>query len=312
MARNSNLFTRPAKALDGPDAGRPRKDGYNDMYATGVNRRVADLRYGGQFGYSPDFTTWVNAHPYVSRNLIPILIEAPLAMKALPNADHWIAALRSLIETKPLSIQGLNATLRVQTTETPFGGSGQQFEVFTNVTEEKPNIQFTWAETVGISIYRFWSAYIRYFMMDPNTKFATINTIPGSRLNDLMADQYSFTTLFIEPDEIHGSVNQAWLVTNMFPKGTGDNTAKRDKTNDLERRDVNIEFTGIAQYGAGVDDFAQTILSEIDIIGADPHGREAFMQEISGYVRDLRGQGYESSAEDINPINRIRNPKANG
>lgn len=310
--RQPTLFARPPADIGNVNSGKPRQDGYNDMYAAGVKRRLSDLRYGGQFGYSPDLTTWVNAHPYVSRNLVPILIEPPLAMQALPNSDKWIASLRALIETIPQSIQGLNGELKVNTSESPLGGGGQRFEVFTNVLEEAPNIQIQYQERVGMAIFRYWHAYIRYFMMDPNTKYATANTIPGVRLSDLMADQYSFTCLFIEPDELHTFVNQAWLVTNMFPKGTGQNTAKRDKANDLEPRQTTIDFAGIAQYGSGVDDFAQIVLNEMNLLGADPHARQAFQKEISGYVRDLRGEGYKSSVEAIEPINRIMHPQDNG
>lgn len=315
MARNPNLFARPPKNIGelidkgSPDYGAPDLNGYNDTYATGVRRRVADLRYGGQMGYSPDFSTWVNFHPYVSRNLIPILIEPPLGFRSLPNADVWIGALRSMVEVMPMSIQGFNAELTVNTQTTPFGGGGEEFDSYVNVKRQKPDIQFTWTERVGMSIFRFHDAWIRYFIMDPNTKNATINTIPNSQLSDLMADQYSMTMLFIEPDELHRFVNQAWLVTNMFPKSSGQNTAKMDRANDMEKRELTIGYTGISQYGAGVDDFAQMILNEISIIGADPHGREAFMRDISGYVRDLIGQGYETSAEDIAPINRILNPQ---
>ena len=310
MARNANLFARPPQDNTALNPGAPVKDKYNDVYATGVNRRMADLRYGGQMGYSPDFSTWVNFHPYVSRHVIPILVEPPLGMRFLPNANHWIGALRALIETIPMAITGLNAELTVNTQTVPFGGGGQEFEVYTNVKRAKPDINIQYTERVGMSIFRYWDAYIRYLMMDPDTKNATINTIDGSQLNDLMADQFSMTVLFIEPDELHRFVNQAWLVTNMFPKTSGVNQAKMDKANDNEKRDLTIQFSGIAQYGAGVDDFAQIVMNEINIIGADPHGREAFTNEISGYVKDLVGEGYESSVERINPINRILNPQA--
>lgn len=125
MARNPNLFTRPPEDILALNPGAPVKDGYNDKWATGVNRRMADLRFGGQMGYSPDFTTWVNMHPYVSRNLVAILVEPPLGMRFLPNSDHWIGALRSMIETMPLSITGLNAELTVSVDSVPFGGGGR-------------------------------------------------------------------------------------------------------------------------------------------------------------------------------------------
>lgn len=308
MTRSSNLFARSA-STDGVTSGRPTLDGYNDAYAAGVQTREADLRFGGQMGYAPDYTTWVNAHPYVSRPVIPILMQAPLGFQSLPNSDIWVSALRSLVETAPLSITGLNAQLDVSTDSIPFGGAGQEFDVYTNVKEQKPDITFTWAERVGMPIYRFISSWIRFLMMDPDSKYATINAIPNSSLTDMLADQYTMTMMFIEPDEAHRSVRQSWLVTNMFPKTTGPNTAKRDMASDQElRKDLAVGFTGIAQYGAGVDDVAQTLLSEIDLVGADPNARQAFLKELSGYVTDSTGNSYENTAESISPINRILSP----
>lgn len=317
MARSNDIFLRPTD-LNSANGGAPRQDGYNDVWLAGVKRRTGDLRFGGQMGYNLDFTHWVNAHPYVSRNVIPILIEPPLGMKALPNSKIWIRALKSMVETMPLSITGLNAQLDVSTDSTPFGGGGEEFEVYTDVKRARSDINFTWVEKTGLPIYRYMSAWIRYLMMDPDTKNATINTMPNARLNDLMADQYSMTMLFIEPDELHRFVTQSWLVTNMFPKTTGENTAKREQAAGQSKRELSIGFTGIAQYGAGVDDFAQAILNEISIIGADPHGREAFIKKIDGMVRDItgsgfdsgvRGFGYEASTEINEPLNRILHPE---
>nr|DAO55670.1 MAG TPA: hypothetical protein [Caudoviricetes sp.] len=50
---------------------------------------------------------------------------------------------------------------------------------------------------------------------------------------------------------------------------------------------MKLSFIGEAQYGADIDDFAQRILNEISNVGADPLDKDAFIKEVSGYVRDL-------------------------
>jgi hypothetical protein len=70
----------------------------------------------------------------------------------------------------------------------------------------------------------------------------------------------------------------------MFPKGTGQISAKRDLTSPGEIRTLDIDFTGVSQYGAGVRRFAQEILTNIDITGANPFLRNSFIQRISADV----------------------------
>jgi hypothetical protein len=121
-------------------------------------------------------------------------------------------------------------------------------------------------------------------MKDPETKYANIATITGRGPTDMLLDRYSATMLFIEPDPTHRYVLDAWVTTNMFPKGTGQISAKRDLTSPGEIRTLDIDFTGVSQYGAGVRRFAQEILTNIDITGANPFLRNSFIQRISADV----------------------------
>jgi len=90
--------------------------------------------------------------------------------------------------------------------------------------------------------------------------------------------------LFIEPDVTHQKVVKSWLVTNMWPQGTGEIEGRRDLTAAGEPTTLNITFTGISQFGAGVDVFAQQILDSINITGANPSMRPAFVQSIAADV----------------------------
>jgi hypothetical protein len=65
-------------------------------------------------GIAPQLNQYISNQSYVSRNLICILIEAPLGFKDLPNPEYWIETLRSLVELHAVSIEGLDQTLNVQ------------------------------------------------------------------------------------------------------------------------------------------------------------------------------------------------------
>lgn len=252
----------------------------NIAYARGQQNPMIDIRFGGQMGYAPDLTEWVSNQAYVRRNLICLLVEAPTGFQNLPDSDYWTGTLRALVELHPQRIQGLNATLNVEFTETPVGGAGQIQHDVTDVKETPPNISFTWKEKYGMPIQRFFSGWIRYLMMDPNSKFASINTISGNAVPDMLSDRTSATMLFIEPDPTHTKVVKSWLVSNMMPKSSGEVVGTRDITAAGEPAEYEIEMTGISQYGTAVDAFAQRVLSGISITGADPYNRAAMVSSI--------------------------------
>lgn len=274
-------------------------------HTQGVNTPVVDLTFGGQMGFSPEYAEWVSNQAYIRRNLIPILIEAPKAYQYLPNPEVWVRTLRSLIELHPMSIEGLNATLEASYTTTPFGGSGQEQHDLSNVKESPSAPVFNYIEKYGRAISRFWRAHLTYLGMDPNSKVANIATLASARgLTDLLPDQTTFTVLFIEPDPLMKKVTQSWLVTNMSPRGTGDIIGSMDKTQDGQTTNLSIQMTGLHQYNAGVDAFAQRVLDGLSIIGANPNLRQAFVQDIAADVKAAQ-KGYAAGVQSL-ATNQIR------
>lgn len=262
------------------------------------NAPMVDLKYGGQMGYAPQYAEWVNNAAGIRKNLICLLVDYPRGFDKLPEKDEWIKTLRQLVEVHPLSITGLNATLTVATTGNPFGGDGQQQLDPTNVTMEPTNVSMRWNEKYGHPISKFWSQYIRLLIMDPQTKVAGISTLGGDRPGDMLPDMRSFACAFIEPDPQHNKVVRSWVVTNLFPQGSGEVVGSRDITADAEVPSIDIQFGGIAQFGYGVDVFCQQLLDGIDITGANPLNRPSFIQSMDADVNGA-GRGYEFSAEQL-------------
>jgi len=267
-------------------------------FESGTERPILNLQKGGG-AWAMSYLEWSNNQAYVSRPLIPILLEAPRLFTVLPSSEKWIGSLKALIEQHARSIDGLEQTLTVDTDSHPFGGAGEEFEEFVNVTRARSTIRFSFVEKYGRPIQTLLDYWIRYGMMDPETKFALIGTLAGDVAEDLLVDWYTMTCLFIVPDPIHKNVDKAWLVTNMFPKGTGDITAKRDLTTSQEILNLDIEFTGISQVGLGVNQLAKKILDQINITNADPFFRKAFIEDVSGDVSAAADNGYKKYTEDV-------------
>lgn len=267
-------------------------------WARGANAPLTDLQFGGQMGYAQNYTEWVSNAAYVRKNLIPLLVEYPRGFNFLPEKNYWISTLRALVELHALSIDGLAAGLEVAVIENPAGGAGQMQEDFSDVTQARSNVQIRWPEKYGAPISRFWSSYIRMLMMDPETKVAGISTIAGARPGDMLPDMWSFTMMFIEPDPQHSKVLRSWLVTNMFPHGTGEIIGRREIGAAGEGQQIDLGFGGLAQFGYGVDLFAQRLLDGIDITGANPLNRPAFVQQIDADVLAVN-RGYRQGAEEL-------------
>ena len=268
-----------------------------------ANQPMLDLTYGGQHGWAPNLTEWVSNQAYVRRNLVCVLLEAPRFFTLMPDPAKWVSTLKSLLELHCRSIEGFNAALTVDTDEHPVGGAGEMQQEVINVTRARTEPSFTFVEKYGRPIQTFIQHWIQYALMDPETKYALVGTLE-KKPEDLLADWFSCSALFFEPDPTHRKVVQAWVTTNMFPKETGEIVGKRDLTSASEILNLTIPFTGISQYGLGVNLFAQKILDGININNANPYTRKSFIEAVSSDVA-AAAEGYKKNAEDVG-INQVR------
>jgi hypothetical protein len=232
-----------------------------------------------------------------------VLLEAPRFFTLMPDPAKWVSTLKSLLELHCRSIEGFNAALTVDTDEHPVGGAGEMQQEVINVTRARTEPSFTFVEKYGRPIQTFIQHWIQYALMDPETKYALVGTLEN-KPEDLLADWFSCSALFFEPDPTHRKVVQAWVTTNMFPKETGEIVGKRDLTSASEILNLTIPFTGISQYGLGVNLFAQKILDGININNANPYTRKSFIEAISSDVAAAT-EGYKKNAEDVG-INQVR------
>jgi len=268
-------------------------------YTRNIDRPMLDLKYGGQHGWSPNLTEWISNQAYVSRPLVCIVLEVPRMFKEMPDSQKWISSVKALFELHARSIEGFNAGLKVDVEEHPVGGAGEQQQEITNVTRERSQPKFQFIEKYGRPIQTLLDYWIRYGIMDPDTKFALLGTMNRTNVKDLLADWYTATCLFIVPDPLHRKVDKAWITTNMFPLSNGEITAKRDLTTAQEMLTLDIEFAGISQYGLGISHFAQGILDKINTLNADPFMRPSFVDKISPDVEAANTNSYKLSVEKV-------------
>jgi hypothetical protein len=255
-----------------------------------------DVSAGGQYGYQPNFASYVSNTGYTPRNLIALLVEAPRGLRLLDNGEKSVAVLKALIENQSKQITGLRTGVNVEASERAIGGAGHMQSDPTNVTEEISQPTHVWDERYGRSIHNFWQWYIRNLIAEPITKQPGIMSLIDGEVDDQLADFFSFTTLYIEPDPLRRHVVEAWLVTNMFPTTSGVLESQMDPTASADVPEISIEFRGIPVVSQGVRNFAQEQLDRLNYVNAGPMQRPAFVTQIEADIAKAE-QGY---AEDLN------------
>ena len=269
----------------------------NTAFSIGHNAPMLDPTYGGQMGYSPDLTEWVSNQNYVRRHVICLLLEAPKFFQLMPNPDYYVRILRAMVERHPRTIEGLNRTLTVSVDETPVGGGGEMQQDFTDVKRARSEPSFTFDEKYGAPFQTFLQTWIQYGLLDPNAKTALIGTLQAYP-TDMLADMYSATMIFIEPDPTQRQVVKAFLSTNMFPLGSGDIIGSRDQANAMQLTPLTVQFSALTQVGLGVDAFAQTLLDGINFTNANPYLAPSFINAIDPDVASAQS-GYGVQVADL-------------
>lgn len=244
--------------------------------------------YGAQNGLYPRYgamvdgkhaAEWINAAPYISQPVIPILLETPKMFDFLPNKEFWIAASKNILENMPKSIDGLDSTLTVDSDEQDMGRGNNKFSTPTRVTKAQSKLTFTWIERMGRPISKFLYFIITTGIQNPETGRPDIIKFldpkkDASQYGGLWTpDQYSFSMMFIETDVLGFSVEKAWLCTNMYPNGSGpEEKGSRNLTDGGSTLEISIEFPCITMdhHNAGVLALAEKLLPKVHTLRAVP------------------------------------------
>ena len=266
-------------------------------FGANMTAPMLDPTYGGQFGYAPVLKEWISNQAYVRKNLIPILLESPKFFTRMPDPSKWVDTLKRLVETSARTIEGLRGGLTVEWDEHPIGGAGEMQQEFTDVKRARSEPVFTFVERYGMPIQTFLYHWITYGMADPETKYALSGTLDNAP-SDMLADEYTMSMAFIEPDATGRKVMKSWVSANMAPKGTGDIDGKRDQTTASELLTLTIEFTALTQFNLGTNVFAQSLLDQIVMTSANPYLRPSFIDQVSPDVQ-ASSVGFKTGVHEL-------------
>lgn len=267
--------------------------------AWNANNAITQLDpiYGGPWAWAPNPTEWLSAQAYLPRNLIPIVLEAPRFFEVMPDPSKWVTAWKVFWEKHSRTIEGLKAGLTVDTAEHQYGGGGEFFQEYTDVKRERSTLSVGTVDRYGNVWQTFFEQYILYGMMHPDTKTPLTATLTDGPTDNL-ADWYSGTIAFIEPDPTGKRALRTWISANVWPHGTGPIEGKMDKTSALSIKELSLEFSSLTFYNNGTHAFGQQLLDGINLIGANPQSRDSFIKEVAADV-DAVTSGWKESTQTI-------------
>ncbi|AEH03438.1 virion structural protein [Pseudomonas phage PhiPA3] len=254
-------------------------------YGAGGSRNTINMAQAGTDVMRPDLANLASNTPYVGRNVIPFLLEAPRFFQYAKNSRQLVRSLKALIENHVRTIDGLQQTITVDTAEAPWGGSGEAIQAATNVTRARSTPSLGCWELQGRAIQRFLKWWITYGIGDENTKYPRIiaeGNVPPEKYD---ATFYGATVLFVEPDPTFQDVVSAYLCTNMFPLSTGPWESRKDAAQIGQNLDLSIEFSAMTDVSEGVIMYARQLFRTLNIKGMNPNDQRSWIESISADVR---------------------------
>lgn len=256
----------------------------NRLYGRGAAENTVDLSQAGTYQFAPNLANLAANTPYIRRNIVPFLIEAPRFFRYADNSDMLVKCLKAFVETHTRTIDGLNQQLSVDYAEAPVGGSGERIQTATNVTRAVSNPTHGCWELQGRAISKFIKWWIQYGIGDENTKVPLI--VSNGRVSADMYDQtfMGATILYVEPDPTFTDVVSAWLCTNVQPTATPPWEGSKDASQLGQNLDINVEFTAISDVSVGVELYARELIQQLNLAGMNPNERPLWMEGVSADV----------------------------
>ena len=280
-----------------------------NLFDSKAGRPMIDVRRQGQNGFrhaisatDDDGSSVINLHndtKHQSTQVIPVLLQGPKGFDSFENPQSWYDALKQIVETRAETITGLKGSLTVEFAESTVSGAGEIFSQPINVTRERSEVEFLWKDLVGRPIQKTMTAWIQYFMMDPDTKVPKINFLEKYVTDSWTTEYQSMTMLFIEMDVSHRYVDKAWLVTGMMPKTDGAKEGRRNYNEAAAVLELTIGFTGVTEQTEATIELAEKVYQTLTFIKTDTdfvkhgvEGRDTYL------ANDVSKVGFEAPSQD--------------
>lgn len=254
----------------------------------GLGRTMLDPRFGGQFGYTTDYPSFINHEAYVQGNLIIKVLAVPRGLSYLPDAHIWIETSVAFFEKQIVSLEGLRAKLTGDFASYAYGAAGEEQEMVRDMKRERSQITTEFIERKGLPFTEYFDFLLQAFGMHEETKWPLMTAITD-KMTDNLSDNCAFCILAFEPDPMLQTVLKAWIGVDVKPKEGVEITGKFNKNSPGDIITASIPWTGIWQYGYGPRRLATSVLRATGYVGANPNYRSAIVEKVSADVANASG-----------------------
>lgn len=242
-----------------------------------------NLVNGGQLGigYQPDYLD--AATPLVFPPVVLVVLQTPTMYSKNTKMGQMI---KSVIETHPKSVSGLDIGYTVDTQTAPAGHDGQEQEVPMSTKRSAPSPSFTFQEVHGNLIWNLFKKWI-WDMHNPDTYTAMNNAAGGVDVQPYTMSSYAMSMIAIQFDStfLPDNIIDGVFYTNMFPKETGDLGIERQiGTTNLRER--SIPFSAIAQHNKFTKALAKKVAQDLQLAKVNYARMKTGITEVSSSLKE--------------------------
>lgn len=276
-----------------------------DVRTPQLNTGAAQYGGGGQNGFLHSPFQWTNAAPYVRQPLRAVLVNAPLLMQFMNDAQLQLDTLKTLIELRAQKIDGLQSSVTWDYDGPVITNAGEKMEAVIKASRAVSTPTFEWTVSYGMAEIRYWHDYGRYIIMDPDLQFPGIVALQryiDAGSPPVLPEAQSMTVLFFEPDQTMTNITNAWLCTNMQPRSAGDIVGRMERGGSSEITTLSIEFTALTMTGEGVYRLAKAYLDTLKLQDLRPLDLKPFYPGINPDVEHAGSTLAAQVTESVIPL----------
>lgn len=281
MASNTNLPHRTSSTVMGAS------DEF--VQALGLeNRPVINGEEGGMYGWAGNVFEYLSAQPHVSQQAWCIVLSTPAMFSRLPGGDRLHSLCKAFFENRSQSFEGLRDQTEVQ-----FGvmeWTGHKMSIPTGATRQLGAVTHNVYDVEGEPFTKMLKIWSQWGLMDPeilNAKLVLLDD-PG----DMLLDETSYSAIYFEPTRNMRDIAHAAIVVGGQPTNTVPIELKRNKAEENQIRQIQMEFTGVIEFDTlAVKQIARQMLSLLPLYNPDAIAAPAGFQQRTSTLENLTQSG---------------------
>lgn len=269
------------------------------------NRPVINGIEGGMYGWAGNTFEYLTAQPHVSQLGWCIMLTSPAAFSRLPGGSQLHSLCKSWFENRSQSFEGLRNSIEFSFATMEW--TGHVLSIPTGATRSQGQVSHTGYDVEGEVFTKMFDIWGRWLIMDPELLNAKMVILPNP--GEMLLDDQSASCIYFEPTRNMKDVAHAALVVGIMPRNNVPIEIKRNKADENQIRQIQMEFTGLVEFDTlAVKQIARQMLKLLPMYNPDaiaaPEGFKtrsaAVVSAKSGTIERMTAQ--KKTIAGLNPL----------